>query len=404
MNSRSRGLDVHDSDGMGPRSEDPSFATDQATAVMLPRLALTSNVPQAKYLFAELRKLSTVVADLDFDNIDPITKYAAAVLAFKRPRSEWYGNYQMHPLIQRRRRRVLQRGLRHAGVQADALLMWGSWFHPFKGYGEPAMPFFNYIDQSRSLTPVLGEPTTSTWGRNRSHQLQADTYRASSGICCMSKWAHDQTLMSHAIDPGKVMVVGWGPCAVDLSGEAINMKQREKLVLHVSNDFRRKGVDFLLETAARVARAEPTVRFVVIGRDSSRLPVTNTEHVSFLGPIWDRELLATHFRRASVFFLPHRFDRSPHVLAEALSGGLPIVTSAQGGPMELVEGQGTGFCEPVGDIDGYSRSILRILADLPLAEEMSQRARALMLRRYNWPAVARAILDCISRKLRQKDP
>jgi glycosyltransferase involved in cell wall biosynthesis len=404
MNSGTRRLDVRDPDGMGPRSEDLSFRTDQVTSYTLPRLALTSNVPQAKYLFAELRKLSTVVAEVDFDNIDPVTKYAAAVLSFKRPRSEWYGNYQMHPLIQRRRRAVLQRGLRRADVQADVLLMWGSWFHPFKGHARAAIPFFNYVDQSRSLTPVLGEPTTSTWGRKRSHQLQGETYRASSGICCMSKWAHDQTLMSHPIDPGKVVVVGWGPCAVDLSSEPIDIGQREKLVLHVSNDFRRKGVDFLLETAARVARAEPTVHFAVIGQDSSRLPVADTEHVNFLGPIRDREALSAYFRRAAVFFLPHRFDRSPHVLAEAMSAGLPVVTSAQGGPMELVEGQGTGFCVPVGDIDGYTRSILRILADLPLAEGMSQRSRALMLGRYNWPAVARAILDCVSRKLAPQDP
>ncbi len=360
------------------------------------RLALASNEPRAKYLFAEFRKLATVVAELDFDDIDPLTKYTAAVLSFKRPRPEWYGNYQMHPLIQRRRRRVLQRGLRRSGPHPDALLMWGSWFHPFKGYGGPALPFFNYVDQSRSLTPVLGEPATSTWGRKRSHQLQTETYRASSGICCWSKWAHDQTLMSHPIEASKVVVVGWGPCAVDLSSEPIDINGREKLVLHVSNDFRRKGVDFLLETAARLARVDPTVRFVVIGQDSSGLAVADTEHVSFLGPIRDRETLSAYFRRAAVFFLPHRFDRSPNVLAEAMSAGLPMVTSLQGGPMEVVEGQGTGFCERVGDIDGYTRAIRQLLGDPELARRMSERSRALMLERYNWPVVARRILSFVA--------
>ncbi len=363
-----------------------------------PTLCLTGNEPRQKALFDELARQTQVIAELPFDDIDAITKLGAACLSYAQPRSEWWGNYQMHPLIQRRRRRVLQRGLRTLAQRPDALLMWGSWFHPTAG-GAPRIPFFTYIDQSRSLAPLPGERPALRARGVRAHTLQAATYRDAGGVFCMSEWARAQTLGAHTVAPDKVHVVGWGPCAIDLSGETIADAGRESVVLHVSNDFRRKGVDFLLATAARVAEVDPAIRFVVIGRDGSGLPVGDRTNVSFLGPVYDREALAAHFRRARVFFLPHWFDRSPHVLVEAMSAGLPLVALAQGGAIELTAGTGAGTTVPVGDIDGYAAAILRTMRDAEAWKEASRRARALMIDRYSWPVIARTILGHISRSL-----
>ena len=357
-------------------------------------LGLTTNEPRSAPLFYQLRQITRVACEINFDQVDTLTKFSAALLSYKRPRSEWWGNFQMHPLVQRRRRRVLQAALRAHLPRLDALLMWGSWFHPFRSGVSSQLPFFNYIDQSRSLTPVMGEPATSHRGRRKSHQLQAETYADSSGILCWSEWARAQALESHRIPPDKVHVVGWGPYAVDLSAEHIPLERREPLILHVSNDFHRKGVDFLLATAERVAAAEPSARFIVIGKDS-RTAVRSTDNVKFLGPIRDPNALAELFRRASLFFLPHRFDRSPHVLVEAMSAGLPLVTSSQGGATELAARQ-VGYALPIGDITGYTRAILALLHNPQLRSEIGRRSRALVQEKYNWPCVARKIVDIIS--------
>ena len=106
--------------------------------------------------------------------------------------------------------------------------------------------------------------------------------------------------------------MSWGPCAVDLSAEDPTTFRRAKIILHVSNNFHRKGVDFLVATAARVREVEPEARFVVIGRDASGLKVDNPGNVDFTGPIYERAVLESYFRRACLFFLTHRFYRSPH--------------------------------------------------------------------------------------------
>lgn len=328
----------------------------------------------------------------DFDRVDRLTRYLVAALSYHPVRAEWWGRFQMHPLMQARRRQLLLRSIRQEAVPIDALLCWGSWFHPFKGVAN-SPPFFNYIDQSRSLQPLPGEAPASSAGRRRSHALQAETYRDSSGILCMSEWARQQTIDAHPTIAEKVHVVGWGPCAVDLSDETPD-GPRENIVLHVSNDFRRKGVDFLLETAAEVARQVPDVQFLVVGRDGRVDWAHDTGSVRFLG-VQRGEALASLFRRAKVFFLPHRFDRSPHVLVEAMSAGLPLVTSAQGGPIEVVEGQGTGYCVPVGDIKGYASALVSLLTDEPRRRAAGAASLRLMRERYRWSGVAERILTVI---------
>ena len=359
------------------------------------RLAFATNEPRSRFLLAELARMAEVVTEIDFDQIDPLTKYSAALLSYRRPRSEWWEAYQMHPLLQSRRRTVLARALHKPTAAVDALVMWGSWFHPFRDRPPATVPYFNYIDQSHSLTPSFGEPAASPRGRARAHQLQAETYRDSSGILCMSQWARAQTLAAHAVPSDKVHVVGWGPCGVDLSAEEIPADAREPLILHVSNSFHRKGVDFLLATARLVAVAEPTARFVVVGQDAENMAVRNTEAVTFVGPVTDRAVLTEYFRRASVFFMPHRFDRSPHALVEAMSAGLPVVTSAQGGSIELVDGSCAGRCVPIGDVAGYAEAIVALLRDPDARRRAGANGRAAVRRTYNWPAVGKQMLQIV---------
>lgn len=360
-------------------------------------IVLAANEPRANYLFNMLHNNCNVLGKHNFDQIDLMTKSLAALLSFKLPMKEWWGNYQMHPLVQRRRRNVLRGAMAPYRGRVDALLMWGSWFHPNKGVNERQVPCFHYIDQSRSLRPVLGEPQTSERGRRASYILQAETYANSCGIFCMSQWARDQTLASHDIPLDKIHVVGWGPCGVDLSEETIT--SRKPIVLHVSNDFYRKGLDYLIETAEIVKKLAPQATFLVIGKDEKFKPSKIPNNVKFLGPIYDQKILENFFREASAFFLPYRFDRNPHVLIEAMSAALPLVVSEQGGGIELIRGKNTGYLVPIGDIKGYAEAIATLITNRSLRDSMGEACLSLMREQYNWNTIARKIVTLMEEKI-----
>lgn len=365
------------------------------------RILASSNDARARFLFAALSRYVEVIGHEDFDDIDPLTKYTAAALSFRTPRISWWRTYQMHPLLQRRRRLVLQKAMRRYHGQIDALLVWGSWFHPTKGWGR-SVPFFQYIDESVAPVAAASKGMIPDFTHRMSFQMQADTYASCSGILCMSEWARSQTLAGHPRCDEKLHVVGWGPCGVDLSEEEIEESARRPMVLHVSNDFKRKGVDFLIQTAEIVRSQLPEVEFVVIGRAGQFDTHVGGDAVRFIGPINDRQELSRYFREASLFFLPHRFDRSPHVLVEAMSAGLPIVTSQQGGCIELVQGHDTGWLIPIGDVPGYARAIETLLKDGALRARMGTAARNLMRRKYTWDRVAQEIVRTMTCRIERQ--
>ena len=80
-----------------------------------------------------------------------------------------------------------------------------------------------------------------------------------------------------------------------------------------------------------------------------------------------------------------------------MSAALPVVTFAQGGPIEVVCGTGVGFVHPVGDIHGYAESIVQILRDPTLRSSLGAKGRESMLNGYNWRSVARKIIDMMGR-------
>lgn len=356
-------------------------------------IAFTANDSRARYLLDALKRRCRDVVDVEFDALDRVTRYLAAAATFRPNRAEWWTMYHMHPLVARRRRKVLKQNLGSRITGLDGLIMWGSWFSPDLN----GLPVIHYIDQSLAVEPVLGETRPGFIRRKAANRQQTRTYQKAAAVLCLSDWARRQTLLAHPqIDPAKVRAAGWGPCGVDLSAEQIDPAAREPIVLHVSNDFHRKGLDFLVATAARVRERMPNARFVVIGADYGGMKnVPTGPGVEFTGRINDRTQLEDYFRRASLFFLPHRFDRSPHVLVEAMSAGLPLVTSAQGGPEELAGNTGAGFTVPIGDIDGYARAVTTLLQNRELAAQMGAAGKALMLRSYTWDAVAANILDVL---------
>src|SRR3954463_15608911 len=113
-------------------------------------LCLSGNEPRQRYLFEALNSICNVRGVISFDDISPVSKYLAAALSFSLPRSEWWESYQLHPVMQRARRARFIFRLESIASPMDAVLMWGSWFHPFTANYRRSIPYFHYIDQSRS--------------------------------------------------------------------------------------------------------------------------------------------------------------------------------------------------------------------------------------------------------------
>lgn len=75
---------------------------------------------------------------------------------------------------------------------------------------------------------------------------------------------------------------------------------------------------------------------------------------------------------------PEPFGR---VIAEAMMAGTPVIASAAGGALEIVE-EGTGLLVAPGDTDALAAAIRRLIADPAAAAAMAAQARGMALARF----------------------
>lgn len=145
-------------------------------------------------------------------------------------------------------------------------------------------------------------------------------------------------------------------------------------IIHVARLHAQKRQDILLDSFREVRRLCPAATLWIAGtgpleRDLRRLACGGVE---FLGHRNDvRHIL----RNGDLFVLSSDWEGTPLAILEAMSEGLPVVSTAAGGVPELVEHGVTGFLVPVGDARALARAIIDCIGNPGRARMMGAEGR-----------------------------
>lgn len=141
------------------------------------------------------------------------------------------------------------------------------------------------------------------------------------------------------------------------------------VILGVGRLTRQKDFATLIKAFAQV-RAHRPCRLLIIGEGRDRPELEGL--TAGLGVQADIDLLGfvenpyAYVSRSALFVLSSRWEGSPNVLTEALSLGIPVVsTDCPSGPREILAGGRHGHLVPVGDIKAMASAMLETLADPP---------------------------------------
>ncbi|MFM7012901.1 MAG: glycosyltransferase [Betaproteobacteria bacterium] len=115
-------------------------------------------------------------------------------------------------------------------------------------------------------------------------------------------------------------------------------------------------------------------------------------NVEFLGPVFGSEKESL-FRRANLFILPSHTENFGVVIAEALSHGIPVITTT-GTPWEDLIHRGCGWwVEP--NVTGLTEALQEAVA-LPHSIRMAMGTRAALLaEEFDWKRVSEGLIDFI---------
>lgn len=179
-----------------------------------------------------------------------------------------------------------------------------------------------------------------------------------------------------------------------------------KMVLYLGTLLAEKGLLDVLAAAATVVSEMPYTRFVFAGgwarggRDRPKADaIVRRYHlegvVSFVGPVGEAEKRRLLAAADVLAFPPVWKEGQSLVVLEALSAGVPVVTTRSGALSETIHHGVQGLFVQPADPRDLADAILRILRDDELHHRMSDAARLLYLSRYtieSWHSRLEAVL------------
>lgn len=158
----------------------------------------------------------------------------------------------------------------------------------------------------------------------------------------------------------------------------INDKPNIYEIIHTGYmDSYRKGQKVLLEAIKIVKDRGYNIRLTLIGDGIKREEFENladdlgiSEIVDFKGLIKNKQKILNILRKSHLFVFPTQSEGLPRTIIEAMSQGLPCISSPVDGIPELVEKE---FLVKYDDITGYTNKIIELLNNWDRMIEVSER-------------------------------
>jgi UDP-glucose:(heptosyl)LPS alpha-1,3-glucosyltransferase len=130
--------------------------------------------------------------------------------------------------------------------------------------------------------------------------------------------------------------------------EELGLGNEAIAVLHISNNWKRKGLAVLLEAVDRLGAKGAKVHVIVVGRGraapfrklAGRLGLTARLHL-----VGESSQVQRYYAAGDLMVLPTLYDPFSNVCLEAMACGLPVITTAANGAAELIRPGQNGYVQ-----------------------------------------------------------
>jgi glycosyltransferase involved in cell wall biosynthesis len=258
---------------------------------------------------------------------------------------------------------------------------------------------------------LAGVPVIVTSQRDLSHDAWYKSGRkkwlrraqgASSAVLTNATMIRDGLVRDEGLEARKIKVIHNGvdldrfQAAPGAKARLFPGMERAKLVVLVGNMHTDvKGHATLIAAAPGIGSRCPQARFVLVGDGEQRREFEKSAEdadvkASFLF-LGRRNDVADILAACDVAVLPSAAEGMPNAVLEYMAAGLPVVASAVGGNLEVIEDGVTGLLVPPGDAVALGNAVARLLDDDALARRMAKNAREMVERKFSFERLTREV-------------
>ena len=261
----------------------------------------------------------------------------------------------------------------------------------------PGTPHFVYTDHTHLENLKYPDRTAATPLSASWIKLEAQAYRNAHMVFTMSQNIARSLVEQYGCPPGRIACVCAGSNVTAAAvGELHAGRFNAKNILFVGVDWERKGGPVLLEAFRAVRRRHPEATLTIVGCS----PSISHPGVQVVGRV-PLEVVAEHYRRASVFCLPTLNEPFGFVFLEAFTYGLPVVATRLGAIPEIVSEGESGYLVTPHSAEQLVQRLNQLLDDPERCARFGAHGQAWVARRYTWDETGRRMASFIQRAVRQ---
>ncbi|HEX8947035.1 MAG TPA: glycosyltransferase family 4 protein [Candidatus Paceibacterota bacterium] len=178
---------------------------------------------------------------------------------------------------------------------------------------------------------------------------------------------------------------------IEKTQHELGKKEGDIFLVNTSRLVHQKGIDTTIEALQYLPEH---VKFVAVGAgaDEEKLKAL-TERLGLAGRVIftgrvDRSVVTLYRRACDIFVAPSRSEGLGNAFVSALASKLPLVTSGVGGIADYAVDGETAWLVPPDDPKALAEKIKEVIANPEKAHEISERARAMVERDYDWDKIA----------------
>ena len=168
----------------------------------------------------------------------------------------------------------------------------------------------------------------------------------------------------------------------------------EKIILYAGRLVYEKGVQYLIGAMPKILQNYHDAKLVIAGKGGMYDELK--EQVNYLGlgnkvyftGYMDHKSLCKLYKCADISVFPSTYEPFGIVALEGMLAGNPVVVSDVGGLNEIVEHRVNGMKSYAGNSNSIADSILTLLFDHKLCNEISKNAKTKVKELYNWTKIA----------------
>jgi len=274
--------------------------------------------------------------------------------------------------------------IREVAVQYDLDIVHSHYAIPYATCAYLAKEMLATIGKDlKTVTTLHGTDITLVGLMPSLYEITRFSISVSDGITAVSDFLRQETIDEFKVEKPIDVIHNFVDCNEfrPVGGSAVREKYArpdEKILMHVSNFRKVKNIPVIIEVFSEVLKHVPT-KLILVG-DGPELEVIERmvnerglhDDVVFLG---DQEAIQDILPAGDVFILPSEHESFGLAALEAMSSGLPVVTSNAGGLREVIQHGETGFLHDPHDVEGMSKVVLMLFRDEERRKAIGLKAR-----------------------------